>query len=697
MSPDTIPAFLNVDCEMAGHIGGFDWSTTPLGPPVNWPESLQAAVRQMLGCGHPMLIWWGEQRIQLYNDAHAPSLGPEAHPGALGRPGPEVWRDGWHVFDPQIGRVLAGEKPGWYENHPVPMTRNGVPETTHWTYSLNAIPDPAAANGVGGVMLIGAETSGAMRALREATARLAARTEAYSEVALQNARLAAVVAASEQFLGFASPDGTVREANPAALRAVHATLPEVAGLKFWDAPWFNATPGMSAQVAADFERAATGAMVRRELHISLPTGPRAFDFALHPVHDEYGTLTGIVAAATELTEWRNTEEKRCQAQKMEAIGQLTGGLAHDFNNLLTGISGSLDLLKTRIAQGRAHEAGRYIEAAETSAARAADLTHRLLAFSRRQTLDPKPTAANALIAGMEDALKRTIGPLIALELRLEDGLWPIFCDARQLESAILNLCLNARDAMPDGGTLCVQTENITLDAAQARARDMLAGPYVVIGVTDTGNGMSPEVAARAFDPFYTTKPIGLGTGLGLSMIYGFTQQSGGQVRIHTGLGQGTTMRLFLPRYAADAGNALPPAPPLPGQARARAGETVLVVDDEPTVRMLVIEVLEELGYAALEAPTGAAGLKILNSPARVDLLISDVGLPGGMNGRQMADAARARRADLKVLFITGYAETAVIGNGSLGPGMEVMTKPFSLEALALRIKAMTSDSEKMNR
>jgi len=686
MSPDAIPEFLNAQGEMATHMRGFDWSATPLGQPTNWPSGLQSAVRNMLASGHPMLIWWGEQRIQLYNDAHVPSLPQERHPGALGRPGPEIWPESWDSLAPQIDRVLSGSGAGWYQDHPLQITRNGVPETTHWTYSLDAIPDPAAPNGIGGVMLIGTDTTQTFRALRETTERLAARTAEHAEAALGQARLRAVIDSSDQLLGFILPNGTLRDANPVALRAIRATLSDIAGQKFWTTPWFAATPGLPAQIEADFNRALAGEIIHREIHVTGTAGERAFDFSLHPAHDESGFLTGVIAAATELTQWRNAEEKRFQAQKMEAIGQLTGGLAHDFNNLLTGISGSLDLLKTRIAQGRVAEADRYIGAAESSAARAATLTHRLLAFSRRLTLDPRPIEPNSLIEGLEDALRRTAGPRIALRTKLPEGIWPILCDARQLESAILNLCLNARDAMPDGGTLSLQTDNIVLDAAQARARDMQPGAYVTIAVTDTGNGMSPEIASRAFDPFFTTKPIGMGTGLGLSMIYGFTQQSGGQVRIHSAIGQGTTMRLFLPRHSP--GESVSPPNPLPGEARALDGETVLVVDDEPTVRMLVVEVLQELGYAAIEAPVGAAGLKILESTARVDLLITDVGLPGGMNGRQMADAARQHRPELKVLFITGYAETAVIGNGSLDPGMEVMTKPFSLDILATRIKAM---------
>ncbi|CAO4182945.1 PAS domain S-box protein [Methylorubrum populi] len=397
------------------------------------------------------------------------------------------------------------------------------------------------------------------------------------------------------------------------------------------------------------------------------------------------SLEQQVAART--AELMRAEEALRQSQKMEAVGQLTGGLAHDFNNLLTGITGSLELLQARLAQGRLTEIDRYVSAAQGAAKRAAALTHRLLAFSRRQTLDPKPTDVNRLVLGMEELIRRTIGPAIALEVVAAGGLWSVLIDPSQLENALLNLCINARDAMPEGGRITIETANKWLDDRAARERDLEPGQYLSLCVTDTGTGMSPDVIAKAFDPFFTTKPIGQGTGLGLSMIYGFVRQSGGQVRIYSELGQGTTMCLYLPRHygAAEEPEA---GPDLAVAPRAEQGETVLIVDDEPTVRMLVTEVLEDLGYTAIEAADGPAGLKVLQSDVRIDLLVTDVGLPGGMNGRQVADAGRVLRPGLKVLFITGYAENAVLGNGHLEPGMQVITKPFVMEGLAGRIKEM---------
>jgi signal transduction histidine kinase/PAS domain-containing protein len=376
-----------------------------------------------------------------------------------------------------------------------------------------------------------------------------------------------------------------------------------------------------------------------------------------------------------------------QAQKMEAVGQLTGGLAHDFNNLLAGISGSLEVIDVLLAQGRLANIARYIKMAQGSTRRAAALTQRLLAFSRRQTLDPRPIDANRLVGGMEDLIRRTAGPLIEVEVVGAGGLWLTRADPSQLENALLNLCLNARDAMaPGGGRLTIETANKWLDERAATERELPPGQYISLCVSDTGTGMSPEVAARAFDPFFTTKPIGLGTGLGLSMVYGFARQSGGQVRIYSELGKGTTMCLYLPRYLGNQEFSV--APPDDAVGESGAGETVLVIDDEPTVRLLVTDLLQEHGYKPLEAEDGPAGLRILESNARIDLLITDVGLPGGMNGRQVADAARVSRPDLKVLFITGYAENAAVGNGHLDPGMEILTKPFAMASLANKIREM---------
>ncbi|GAA0603357.1 PAS domain-containing protein [Craurococcus roseus] len=415
-----------------------------------------------------------------------------------------------------------------------------------------------------------------------------------------------------------------------------------------------------------------------------------------PRLDDAGAFLGYTGCAVDVTDARlaadaledrvrartaelmAAEETLRQAQKMEAVGQLTGGIAHDFNNMLQGVAGGLEMARRRVAEGRAGEAGRYLDAARGAVDRAAGLTRRLLAFARRQRLDPKPVDADALVAGMADLIRRAVGPGVGLELRLRDGTGSVVCDANELESALLNLCINARDAMPGGGRLLVGTEEVRLSAADIPDGEAPPGCYVAVSVSDTGTGMPPEVIERVFEPFFTTKPQGQGTGLGLSQVYGFVKQSGGLVRIESAPGRGTTVRLLLPLHermgAAEAAAAA--APPRPG-----GRGTVLLVDDEGAARGPLADRLRELGCAVLEARDGPEALRVLEA-ARPDLLVTDVGLPNGMNGRQVAEAARERIPGLPVLFITGYAGTP------LPAGVEVVGKPFELDALARRVQAM---------
>ncbi|WP_434563944.1 response regulator [Pseudomonas sp. R1-6] len=383
---------------------------------------------------------------------------------------------------------------------------------------------------------------------------------------------------------------------------------------------------------------------------------------------------------------RHNEEALRQSQKMEAVGQLTGGIAHDFNNMLTGIIGSLELLRRRLARGRTEDLDSLIDLGVTSANRAAGLTHRLLAFSRRQSLDSKAVQMNTLVLSMGELLQRSLNESIALEMRLDEHLWIAEADPNQLESALLNLVLNARDAMPGGGKLVVQTFNKYLDTGFTDAYSNLEpGDYVVLSVQDTGCGMPEAVMHRAFDPFFTTKPIGQGTGLGLSMIYGFSKQSRGHVTIDSEVGNGTTVNLYLPRFIGEEMHE--PQVVVPQAPYAQDGETVLIVEDDPAVRVLVSAVLSELGYAFVEAGDANGAVPILQSNQRIDLLISDVGLPG-MNGRQLAEIGRQIRPDLKVLFITGYAEHAAVRGGFLDPGMQMITKPFTFDLLTAKVREM---------
>ncbi|WP_424140707.1 PAS domain S-box protein [Roseomonas chloroacetimidivorans] len=396
-------------------------------------------------------------------------------------------------------------------------------------------------------------------------------------------------------------------------------------------------------------------------------------------------LEALVAART--AELTAAEETLRQAQKMEAVGQLTGGIAHDFNNMLQGVAGGLDMARRRIEEGRTAEAGRYLDASRTAVGRAAGLTRRLLAFARRQRLDRKAVDADGLVAGMADLIRRTMGPAIGVELRLRDGAGSVLCDPNELESALLNLCINARDAMPQGGRLTIGTANVGLSAADLRREEAEPGRYVALSVADTGTGMPPEVLERVFEPFFTTKPLGEGTGLGLSQIYGFVRQSGGLVRIESAPGAGTTVRLLLPLHDVAAAAEARDEPPPP---HAASQATVLLVDDEEGVRCPAADRLRDMGHVVLEAADGPEALRVL-ALARPDLLVTDVGLPNGMNGRQVAEVAREQQPGLPVLFITGYAGTA------LPPGVEVIGKPFELDTLARRVGALLEKAPKANK
>jgi len=484
-------------------------------------------------------------------------------------------------------------------------------------------------------------------------------------------------ALSQEIMLICDAAGLIRAANPSTARLLGWSEDEMIG------------HAVSEFIHTDDLGSASAALAR------LAQGPTSFAMeSRFRTKDGGATLISCSAepagevfyvVGRDVTAQRAAEEALRQSQKMEAVGQLTGGIAHDFNNLLQGITGSLNLIQKRIAEGRINELDRFIGGAMTSAQRAAALTHRLLAFSRRQPLDPRALRVDPLVTSMEDLLHRTLGESIRLELNLGADPWLTMCDPNQLESAVLNLVINARDAMPDGGRLLIETRNVEVDGAHGiRASDVNAGQYVCITVADSGTGMSADTINKAFEPFFTTKPLGQGTGLGLSMIYGFVRQSGGFVNIDSELGQGTQVTLYLPRHRGTADADEPTSVPNSVHG-ARKNETVLVVEDEPVVRALIVEVLRELGYRAIEAADGPAGLAMLESKQAIELLITDIGLPG-LNGRQIAEAGRGLRPNLRVLFMTGYAENAAIAPGFLEPGMTMITKPFAMDQLALRIR-----------
>ncbi len=652
--------------ELADRIRAFDWASTPLGPIGSWPQSLRSAVNLVIGSQTAIVMLWGEEGVMLYNDAYSAFAG-KRHPQLLG----SFVREGWPEvadFNDNVMKVGLAGRSLFYRDQELTLYRHGEPQQVFMNLSYSPLYDEAGTPA--GVISIVVETTDRVIADRVAAAE---REQLWT--------------LSQDMLGRAGYDGGMKAVNPA-----WTTILGWSEAKMLTDPYADIMhpDDVDATLGALQKMAETLAPIRYENRILTADGQwKPIGWTVTPEPD------GIhfIAVGRDLSDdkaheeqLREAQDALRQAQKMEAVGQLTGGIAHDFNNLLAGISGNLELLELRLGQGRTVGLDRYINVAQEASRRAAALTQRLLAFSRRQTLDPRPTDVNRLIGGMEELIRRTVGPGIELEVVGAGGLWLTRVDPSQLENALLNLAINARDAMSASGRITIETANKWLDDRAAIERDLPPGQYISLCVTDTGAGMTAEVIAKAFDPFFTTKPLGQGTGLGLSMIHGFVRQSGGQVRIYSEVGEGTTLCLYFPRFA---GELEAPEAPLDATSFDQGqGETVLVIDDEAAVRSLVTEVLSDTGYALIEAIDGPSGLKILQSERPIDLLITDVGLPGGLNGRQIADAARVSRPHLKVLFITGYAENAAVGNGLLDAGMEVITKPFNVVALGNKVREM---------
>ena len=689
--------FLTGGGDMAAMIRTYDWSSSSLGPIEHWPQSLRSIVSLMLASEFAMCLAWGPELGFLYNDHYARIM-HDKHPQALGRRFADVWADVWGDISPLVDKALAGEA-SFFENLPLVTDRKGYDEHAWFTFSYSPVRDESGE--IAGMFCSTYESTERVqteRALRDERERM-------GQMFAQAPTFMAMLRGPEHRFELTNPGYDKLIGHREVLgRTVAQALPDAVEQGFL---------GLLDTVFTSGEPfTASGMLYAVQAEPGGPIDNRYVDFVYQPIRDATGAIVGIFVEGADVTDRKHLErdlqslnadlEQRVldrtrelveaqealrQAQKMEAVGQLTGGIAHDFNNLLQGITGSLEIVQRRVAQGRISELDRFIHGATAAANRAASLTHRLLAFSRRQPLDPRPVKANPLVASLEDLLRRTTGEQIEFEMVLGAGLWTTLCDPNQLENSLLNLVINARDAMPDGGRLIIETCNAHLDDHFAASqRDVRPGHYVCISVSDTGTGMSADTIAKAFEPFFTTKPIGQGTGLGLSMIYGFARQSEGYARIYSELGQGTTIKLYLPRHYGEAEQ----DEALPGLTSAHAtdaGEIVLVVEDDVVVRSLIVEVLGELGYQAVEAHDGPAGLERLRSMQRVDLLVTDIGLPG-LNGRQVADAGRALRPDLRVLFMTGYAENAALASGFLEPGMSMITKPFAMEALATQIRTM---------
>ena len=564
-------AFLAGDSEMGALMRAHDWSATPLGPASLWPQPLRMVVRLLLNTRHPMFVFWGPALTCLYNDAYSASLGRERHPSALGRPAREVWAEIWGTIGPQIEQVMSGGKATWHEDHLVPITRHGRREAAYWTYSYSPIDQEAADTGVGGVLVVCTETTAQVLARQRQAQSVAERTT-------ERDRLARLFAQAPSFIALLSgPEHRFELANQAYLsltghrdilgRPVAEALPEAAGQGYLDLldGVFQSGDAFSSRAARFVVQAVPGG----------PKDERFVDFIYQPVRDEAGEVTGIFVEGSDVTDRvraemalrdhnegleqrvaaeaaarRKTEEALHQAQKMEVMGQLTGGIAHDFNNMLQGVMSGIKLAQRRIASGRLDDAPQFLDAALQAAHRAGALTQRLLAFGRRQVLDPRLLVVDDVVHGLLGLIRQTVGSRVEVELRLRDGCWPVRCDPNQMENALLNLAINARDAMlPGGGRLLIETEHTVLDEAEVSGWDEARpGEYVRITVSDTGTGMTPEVLAQAFEPFFTTKPDGQGTGLGLSQISGFVRQSAGVARLESKAGAGTSVHLYLARF-----------------------------------------------------------------------------------------------------------------------------------------------------
>jgi PAS domain S-box-containing protein len=808
-------AFLQGGGEMGERIRAFDWSTTHLGDPAAWPQALRTALRLILNTGHPMYIWWGPDLLCFYNDAYRQSIGPERHPGSLGRPGREVWDEIWDIIGPQIDQVMSGGGPTWQENALVPITRHGRREDVYWTYSYGPIDDEDAPGGIGGVLVVCTETTQQILAARQASeerqrfaelfeqaptfmARLRGPEHRYElanpsymrlvgdrpvigltvREALPEAAAQGFVelldrvyqtgepyagsgmrfvrgpgpgpAEDERFLDFVYQpitditgevggifvvgvdvtDRTVAEQrlrdqagqlqsfNEALEAAVAAALQErkvlsdivestdafiqVADLGYRflainrsSAHEFERIFGVRPRVGdnmldlladspehqADVKAVWSRALAGEEFTLVQEFGDpdrdrRAYEMKFNTLRDRSGAAIGAFQFVYDVTDrlrdqarLAEAERQLRQSQKIEAIGQLTGGVAHDFNNLLMVILGGLSMIER---PGDAARRSRILDGMRQAAERGASLSRQLLAFARRQPLKPEPIDLRTQLDGMRDLLDRALRGDVHVRTDLAEDLWTVLVDPAELELVLLNLCVNARDAMPDGGTITITARN----APGLVVRDK-PGDFVRLSVSDTGIGMSADVLAHVFEPFFTTKEVGKGSGLGLPQVYGFAEQSGGLVEIESAVGEGASVILSLPRTdLAPADATLSADLPVAGP---RATGTVLLVEDDEDVGSLVADMLRELGYEAIRASGPDAALGALADARPIDLLFSDIMMPGRLNGLALAREARRRRPELAVLLTSGYAGAAM--REAARDDIQVLPKPYDIQTL----------------
>ena len=684
------------DGAMAAKIRAFPWQDTPLGAIDTWPAAIRIAVDMALSSRLPICLFLGPDLIAIYNDAYVPLLGTKAN--SLGEPFRVTWSEAWDAMGPIALKALAGEAT-FFEDYPIELDRFGQIETGYFTFSYSPIRDETGA--VVGMIDAVVETTGKVLAERQ----LSAERSRLSELFEQSPHFMALLRGPEHRFEHANPRYRQLVAHRDIIgNTVGGALPETIEQGF---------VALLDQVYASGEAfTATGARVMLEAAPGGDLHETFLDFVYQPIRDADGAVSGIFVEGADVTERARAEEALRaseeavrlanetleakveartrelmeaeaalrQSQKMEAVGQLTGGIAHDFNNMLAVVMGSLDLLGRRLDDPRAK---RLVDAALDASRRAANLTQRLLAFSRQTPLRPQVFDPNRLVSGMSDLLKHALGADIRLETVLAGGVWRTEADPNQLESVILNLGVNARDAMPNGGKLTIETQNAHLDSRYSSSHiGVPKGQYVLIAVSDTGTGMTGDVLAKAFDPFFTTKDPGKGTGLGLSQVYGFVKQSGGHIKIYSEPGDGTTVKIYLPRVDRETEEDLAADGDL---ALGDRQEVILVVDDEPAVRQFSVEALNELGYRVLEADSAANALPILAAHPEIALLFTDIVMPD-TNGRGLAEAALKLRPELKVLYTTGYTRNAVVHNGVVDKGVELIGKPFTVDELAARVR-----------
>ena len=659
---------------MSEKVRQFDWAATPLGPLGSWPASLRIATDMILASHFPKCLVWGPGHVTLYNDAFRPILGDK--PEALGRSFSDVWSEAWDTLSPVVKRAYAGEAT-YVEDFALDVNRSGFMEQAFFTFCYSPVRDESGA--VCGLVDTVIETTAKVTAQRQLS-RFA--DSLARQVAERTADRDRMWRLSTDVMTVLDADLTVLAGNPAWTSVLGWQTAPLEGRRF-----------LALQVEADRQAIATQ-LQRLEDGV---TTVRFEGRALHhdgshrllmwtAVRDE-GRIHAVgrdMTAEREASDaLKRSEAALYQSQKMESVGQLTGGVAHDFNNLLQVVSGNLQLLARLNAGSERGE--KHVANALAAVARGARLTSQLLAFARRQPLEPKVVNIGRFVTGMDDMLRRSLGESIEIETIVSGGLWNTLVDPSQVENALLNLAINARDAMDGAGKLTIEAGNASLDEAYVRQHDdVAAGQYVMLAVTDTGSGMPPDVLAKVFDPFFTTKAEGKGTGLGLSMVYGFVRQSGGHVKIYSELGHGTTVKMYLPR----ATRAEDIRPPETSRAMVGGEETILVAEDDDDVRATVVDLLGQLGYRVLQARDAASALAIVESGIAIDLLFTDVVMPGPLRSPELARQARERQPAMAVLFTSGYTQNAIVHGGRLDAGVELLGKPYTQDALAQKIRRL---------